>query len=1037
MVDERSEGGARDPFEQIEAVMDLLPVGIMLVLGGQASEARVGRYNAACTRLLGTAPAMGARPGELPYAYYRRDRSEPLSPDEWPSIRAIATGEAVHEQALHLRRPDGAWRVLSASAAPLRRDGSVRGAVVVYQDVTAQHALERALRYSEERFHRLLATVPGVLYEYEVSPAGGGRFTYLSSRCSDIFEVEAPAIVADVGVLRSMVSPGDLRAIQEASRTAGLTGLPHSSEVRIVTPSGREKWVQFLSLPCPPQPGANPARNGFILDVTERKRAEKALREAEHWLNLTIQTTGAGTLYTVPYGPATISPRFMEMFGIRDPTAIKDFDSFLRMLHPDDRDPVRIDVERALDPTGSGSWENEYRCLCPDGRVRWIASRGRVQFSEAEGARRAAKIVVVTLDITDRKREEEALRASEARYARLAATVPGVLYEFARYPDGTGRFTYLSPRCTEIFEVDAKAMLEDLEFHRRMFRPEDYSAFEEAALAATRAGKPFDGEILLTTPSGKQKWIQFTSLPCPSGPGEPIMRSGFIVDVTERKLTQEALRESKDWLDLIVEASGAGTFHAVPWGPPVTSARYCEMLGVPEATAVAGFEEFLSLVHPDDRDAVVKGHELVLSCEGSVDDTQFRCVHPDGSVRWIASRVKARFAEVGGARRPVRVAGALLDVTERKREEEALREADRRKSQFLAVLSHELRNPLAPIRNSLFLLKRAAPGSEQAEWAMQVIERQTQHLTRLVDDLLDTTRISHGKIELHRKALDLRKVVRQTCADHRSLFEQRGVGLLLEELGPVWVHADETRIAQVIGNLLQNALKFTPRGGKALVAVGTDRGDAMVRVRDSGVGMEPAQVHTMFQPFAQADSSLAHPHGGLGLGLALAKGLMELHGGSITGRSEGLGRGCEFTIRLPVGEPRSAGTAGRTPAQAARRGGLVLLIEDNPDAAQTLAEVLEVSGYEVQVVLDGRAGIASARAHAPDVVLCDIGLPDVDGYEVARTLRADDALRSIRLIALTGYAQPEDCARAMEAGFDAHLAKPASIDELLALVGGG
>jgi PAS domain S-box-containing protein len=1033
ILDQRTEGGSRDAFEPIEAVMDLLPVGIMLVSGSRASEARIARYNTACARLLGAEPAMGAKPGEMPYAYYRADRSEPLPPAEWPSIRAIATGDVVHEHALHLRRPDGNWRVLSASAAPLRHDGRVEGAVVVYQDVTAQHALEYALRSSEERFQRLLATVPGVLYEYQVDREGRGGFSYLSPRCSDIFELEAQTIVSDIEVLRSMAASEDVSAIQEASRTASLDGTPHSAEVRIVTPSGREKWVQFLSLPCPPRPEAPLVRSGFILDVTERKRAEEALHEAEQWLNLTIEATGAGTLYAVPYGPAHISPRFMEMFGVRDPGAIKDFESFLTLLHPDDRERVRFEVEKALDPSGSGTYEIQYRCVCPDGRVRWIMNRGKVQFVEAAGARRAAKLVVVTLDITDRKREEEALRASEARYARLAATIPGVLYEFARDPDGTGRFTYISPRCSEMFEVDAPSVLADMGTHRRMIHPDDMRALERLSITASRSGRPFSAEARMTTPSGRQKWLQFTSLPSASTPGEPMMRSGVILDITERKLTEEALRESKDWLDLIVEASGAGTFHAVLPGPPTFSPRCREILGIPDAFAIGGFEDFLRLVHPDDQHAIRKSYERVLKGEGDVDDTQFRWVRPDGTVRCVASRMKARFADVRGTRRAVRIAGAFLDVTERRREEEAVREADRRKSQFLALLSHELRNPLAPIRNSLFLVKCAAPGSDQAARAMQVIERQTQHLTRLVDDLLDTTRISHGKIELHRKPLDLPKIVRQTCDDHRSLFVQRAVRLLLEEQRQVWVHADETRIAQVIGNLLQNALKFTPRGGTVCVVVGAEGGDAIVRVRDDGAGMDPEHVDTLFQPFAQADSSLAHPHGGLGLGLALARGLMELHGGSITGRSDGLGRGSEFTIRLPLGAPPIRGAAHPKPPPARHRG-LVLLIEDNADAAQTMAEVLEVSGYEVRMALDGRTGIASARELTPDVILCDIGLPDVDGYEVARTLRGDDALRSTRFIALTGYAQPEDRARAMRAGFDAHLAKPAAIDELMDLI---
>jgi signal transduction histidine kinase len=379
---------------------------------------------------------------------------------------------------------------------------------------------------------------------------------------------------------------------------------------------------------------------------------------------------------------------------------------------------------------------------------------------------------------------------------------------------------------------------------------------------------------------------------------------------------------------------------------------------------------------------------------------------------------------------------ALTDTTDLKAAEDRLRESDRNKSRFLAMLSHELRNPLAPIRNSIYLLEHAEPGSEQATGAREILRRQTEQLTRLVADLLDMTRISRGKIELQRGRVDLRDVVRKTADDLLSLFDQSEVELRVEHAaGPVWVDADEARIVQVVGNLLHNAAKFTPARGTVTVGVATPEGRAELYVRDTGVGLEREHVERVFEPFAQADNSLARTKGGLGLGLALVKGLVEAHGGSVRARSEGRGRGAEFVVTLPLSN-RGAAVERQAAASPPASGLSVVVIEDHIDAGRSLAFVLELHGCRVQVARDGRSGIVLARELRPDVVLCDIGLPDLDGYDVARTLRQDVALRSTRLIALSGYAQQEDRERAKEAGFDAHLAKPPSVDELWAVIEG-
>jgi signal transduction histidine kinase len=362
-----------------------------------------------------------------------------------------------------------------------------------------------------------------------------------------------------------------------------------------------------------------------------------------------------------------------------------------------------------------------------------------------------------------------------------------------------------------------------------------------------------------------------------------------------------------------------------------------------------------------------------------------------------------------------------------------LLEADQRKDEFLAALSHELRNPLAPIKNCLYILERAEPGGDQAKRARSVIERQVNHLSGLVDDLVDVARIAQGQILLRMERLELVQLVRRAVEDHRSLFSRAGIELAVH-CAPVevWLNGDWTRLTQVVGNLLQNAAKFTPAGGSVHVAVAPgDGASAAVRVWDTGSGIDPKVLPRLFRPFTQAEATLDRRHGGLGLGLALVKDLVEMHGGRVSAASEGLGRGAEFTVELPVDRPgigRRRTTEPRPGDGPTRR---VLVIEDNVDAAVSLQEVLQLAGHIVEVARDGAEGLERARALRPQVIFCDIGLPILDGYDIARAIRADPALAGARLIALTGYANLEDVEKSKAAGFDRHLAKPPRIGQLL------
>jgi two-component system CheB/CheR fusion protein len=384
---------------------------------------------------------------------------------------------------------------------------------------------------------------------------------------------------------------------------------------------------------------------------------------------------------------------------------------------------------------------------------------------------------------------------------------------------------------------------------------------------------------------------------------------------------------------------------------------------------------------------------------------------------------------------PLRIHGAIhgilgfnIDVTEHKRTEEELRAVDRRRGEFLGVLSHELRNPLAVIGSSLRCIDRGALADDATRRAVAAIERQSNQLARLVDDLLDITRISSGKISLQRRRIDLAQLVSQTVDDHRALLAARTVTVTVPP-EPVWMHGDPTRLAQIVGNLLSNAAKFTPSGGTIAISLSVAAQRAVLEVCDTGVGIDEETLRELFAPFVQAERSVDRSRAGLGLGLALVKTLVEMHGGEVTVRSAGPGEGATFTIAVPLGD---------APAQAPRRWPRgtgaprkVLVIEDNKDVAEWLAEALALAGHQVTITLDGEQGLAKARELDPDVILCDIGLPgSLDGYAVARALQGDPALATAYRVALTGYAQPEDQRRAREAGFEAHLSKPPDLDAL-------
>jgi signal transduction histidine kinase len=387
------------------------------------------------------------------------------------------------------------------------------------------------------------------------------------------------------------------------------------------------------------------------------------------------------------------------------------------------------------------------------------------------------------------------------------------------------------------------------------------------------------------------------------------------------------------------------------------------------------------------------------------------------------------------------------EVAERARAELALKEADRHKDEFLAMLAHELRNPLAPIHNAVQLMHRSSIADQQLGWSRDVIGRQLAHLTRLVDDLLDVSRITRGKINLSKEVIELNALVSRTVETVQPLLEERGHALSVEiPNGILAVLGDPTRLTQALGNVLGNAAKYTEPGGKISLVAIQSGGEVEIRIRDNGIGIPPNLMPKIFNLFTQLDRTSGRSQSGLGIGLALVQRLVEMHGGSVTAHSDGLGRGSEFVIRLPlfIRETNGDGqqlnalseleqsmiNAEGTPRTQRR----ILVADDNNDALESLATLLQLSGHEVYTADNGAVALESAEQNRPEVALLDIGMPKLDGYEVARRIRAQPWGQRITLVALTGWGQESDRRRSHEAGFDSHLVKPLDLDKLTELL---
>jgi PAS domain S-box-containing protein len=515
-----------------------------------------------------------------------------------------------------------------------------------------------------------------------------------------------------------------------------------------------------------------------------------------------------------------------------------------------------------------------------------------------------------------------------------------------------------------------------------------------------------------------------------------------IEDTTEHRQAEEARREIESRYTSLVKNMKDHSIFMMDLEGNITTwnSEAQRIIGYAE-TEILG-RNFSVIFTPEDLQCGLPERELRLAREdGRAEDERWH-VRKDGSRFWALGIVTPMHDASGNLSGFSKI---LRDMTERKCAElkleeqaEALMKADRAKNEFLATLAHELRNPLAPIRNALQIMRLAGGDSDALDQSRAVIERQMQQLVRLVDDLLDLSRISGGKMELRRKRIDLAGVISAALEASRPLIEAGGHELTVALPTEAFrMNADPTRLAQVFLNLLNNAAKYTPHGGHIWLTVELRKGEAVVRIRDTGVGIAAEMLPRIFELFTQVEESLERSHGGLGIGLALVRRLVEMHGGSVEARSEGLGHGSEFLVRLPGSalptpeQPIESGNNEEVTAAPKRR---ILVVDDNRDSATSLGMMLSLMGNDTRTAHDGLAAVEAAAAFRPDVMLLDIGLPKLNGYDVCRRIREQPWGKGMVIVALTGWGQEEDKRRSNEAGFSQHMVKPvdpAALEKLL------
>ncbi|HWJ05061.1 MAG TPA: ATP-binding protein [Steroidobacteraceae bacterium] len=649
-----------------------------------------------------------------------------------------------------------------------------------------------------------------------------------------------------------------------------------------------------------------------------------------------------------------------------------------------------------------------------------------------------AHVAILFKDITERARDAERRRQSADALQRSEERWNAALEHFgegAIIADDHDELIYWNPAARRIHcmtEVaDGLGPLASMPFElwsadgaRRLER-------SEWPIPRIRRGETIDRLELRLRPAA-QHWERIVSysgarVSMPSGEGLVFLS---VHDLTEQRMAEGALRDSEMRFRRLADAMPQLVWTATADGTvDYYNTQVTRYTGLSENDD--GTWNWHPSLHPDDEDRTVRAWRHAVA-NGGTYECEHRMRMSDGHFRWHLSR--AHRVGPAGARQWF---GTATDVHDLKIAQERLTAADRRKDDFLAVLAHELRNPLAPLRNGLEVLRRDPSGNERARRTREMMQRQVDQMVRLLDDLLDTSRISRGKLELHREPVDLAEVVRNALETSRPLLDAGNHEVQVDlPARPLLVHVDPIRVTQVLTNLLNNAAHYNAPAGRIGVSLrGEAGGEAIIVVEDEGFGIPPDMLEHVFEPFVQLEPVARRGrYGGLGLGLALARSIVELHGGSIRASAGRSGRGSALEVRLPIGPKAVAADASQAVPRRAAAARRVLVVDDNRDAGESLGALLQLLGHQVRLAHDGAAALEAVARDAPDIVLLDLGMPGMDGYEVARRIGALPGRAALSVVALSGFGQAADRCRSAQGGFDAHLVKPVEIEVLEALL---
>jgi PAS domain S-box-containing protein len=955
--------------------------------------------------------------------------------DEWaPYIHAedLARGAAARDSALaagkpfseefRIRHASGEERWLLAKGhGEYDASGKLVGAFGVNIDITDRKRVEQSLRETNERLMR--AQQAARLGTWDIDQTTG-RVEW-SDGMYMLLGLEVRSVQPDSRMWSTFILPDDLDAMRPVLAQLRETGGPFTIEFRVRRTDGAILWIASIGR-MEMSPDGKPLRMlGVNIDITERKRVQLALQASETRYRMATEAM-SGMVYDFDRitGRVERSAGLLSVVGYRPDESEPTQEWWSNRIHPDDLQIAKNRFRQA-EAAGDATLEAEYRVKHRDGSERHVWDRAVLERGP-DG--KVVRMVGYTLDITERNRAELSLRESEERFRLLATAANDGFWEI----DVVSGKVWWNESYDRMFGPRPAESTSSTDWWSERIHPEDRErvqrAFESSLMSDSER---WVQEYRFRRRDGSYAYVVDRAFVSRDAKGRPLRIAGSMLDLTERKRTEEALRESEALFRTLGEAVPDFLWMTDAEGRPLyQNPAWRNFTGMtPEQFAEKGWEalhapEDVPLLKAEWEKAVAAGQAIKV-------ETRFR--RHDGEFRWFSGRTIPLHDDTG---RVVKWVGTMTDIHELKLAEAALRDADRRKNEFLATLAHELRNPLAPIRNAVHLLMLKGPPDPPLQAAREMIERQVKHMVRLIDDLLDVSRITRGRLELRRENVTLGLILDQAIETSRPHLDRarHELTMTLPET-TVWVHADSVRMSQVFANLLHNACKYMEPGGRIVVRAEVVGNEAVVSITDTGIGIAPDHLPRLFEMFSQVASALDRSQGGLGIGLSLAKGLVEMHGGRIEARSEGIGRGTTFCVRLPIASMHAGLPALSTNGHSHEPTSLrILVVDDNRDAALSLASLLELKGHRTAVAFDGADALDQARRFHPDAAILDLGLPGMNGFELCRRLRQDFASPRMFITALSGWGQDDDRRRSREAGFDAHLVKPVEYEALSKLL---